>query len=125
MADTLDFRRPHLLRNDAEYETAMREVEELMGRASAPGTADHERLEFLSLLIEAYEEAEFPVGQPTPQDVVDFMLEQRGMSRADLADVMGGRSRVSEFFAGKRELSINQVRALREILGIPADLLIG
>jgi HTH-type transcriptional regulator/antitoxin HigA len=46
------------------------------------------------------------------------------MARADLARIMGGKSRVSEFFAGKRDLSISQVRALRDELGIPADLLI-
>jgi HTH-type transcriptional regulator/antitoxin HigA len=53
------------------------------------------------------------------------MLEQKGMTRGDLAEIMGGKSRVSEFFAGKRELSVNQIKALREKLGIPADLLIG
>lgn len=125
MANVLDFRRPHLLRNDVEYEAALKEVEALMEKELAPGTPDYERLEFLSVLIEEYEEAEFPIGQPSPQAVVDVMLEQRGMSRADLADVMGGKSRVSEFFADKRELSINQVRALREVLNVPADLLIG
>jgi Predicted transcription regulator containing HTH domain len=46
------------------------------------------------------------------------------MSRADLATIMGGKSRVSEFLNGKRSLSIKQVRALRERLGIPADRLI-
>jgi HTH-type transcriptional regulator/antitoxin HigA len=51
------------------------------------------------------------------------MLEQRGMSRADLAELMGGRSRVSEFFSGKRELSKGQIATLRDVLGIPADLL--
>lgn len=60
----------------------------------------------------------------TPQSVVEFMLEQRGMTRAELAPLMGGRSRVSDFFAGKRRLSMEQVRALRDALGIPADLLI-
>ena len=29
------------------------------------------------------------------------MLEQRGLRRADLHDAMGGKARVSEFFAGK------------------------
>ena len=124
MANLLDFRRPHLLRNDAEYEAALAEVEALMGHDLAPGTPDHDRLEFLSVLIEQYEEEEFPIDKPTPQAVVDFMLEQRGMTRADIADIMGGKSRVSEFFAGKRELSINQIRALREVFNIPADLLI-
>jgi HTH-type transcriptional regulator/antitoxin HigA len=53
------------------------------------------------------------------------MLEQKGMTRADLHELMGGKARVSEFFAGKRSLSVAQIRALREELGIPADLLIG
>ena len=52
------------------------------------------------------------------------MLEQKGMGRADLAEIMGGRSRVSEFFNGKRELSKAQIEALRDKLGIPADLLL-
>ena len=60
----------------------------------------------------------------TPQSVVAFMLEQTGRTRADLAPLMGGRGRVSEFFAGKRRLSIEQIRKLRDELGIPADLLI-
>src|SRR5688572_6939912 len=98
---TLDFRRPHLLRNDVEYESALAEVEALMERDSAPGTPAHERLEFLSVLIEQYEEEEFPIDAPTPQAVVEFALEQKGMDRSDLYEIMGGKSRVSEFFSGK------------------------
>lgn len=124
MASLLDFRRPHLLRDDAEHQAAVGEVEALMERELAPGTPEHERLEFLSVLIEAYEDERFPQSHPSPQAVVDFVLEQRGMTRADLAPLMGGKSRVSEFFSEKRHLSINQVRALRDALNIPADLLI-
>ena len=47
------------------------------------------------------------------------------LARADLADVMGGRSRVSEFFSGKRDLSKGQIEGLMEMLKIPADLLLG
>jgi HTH-type transcriptional regulator/antitoxin HigA len=114
-----------MLRNDAEYETALAEIEMLMDQDPPRGTEDFERLEFLSFLVEQYEADEFPTDLPSPQAVVDFVLEQKGMTRADLADIMGGKSRVSEFFAAKRDLSINQVRALRDVLGIPADLLVG
>lgn len=120
----LDFRRPHLLRNDLEYETALAEVEHLMEEAPAVGTPAYERLEFLSVLVEAYEDEEFPIDAPTPQALVELALELKGLQRSDLYDVMGGKSRVSEFFGGKRELSMNQVRALRDVLGVPADLLI-
>ena len=124
MSRTLDFRKPHLLRDRFEYENAIHEVEELLEANPKKGSSEYERLEFLSALVELYEEGAFPIDKPTPQAVVDFILEQRGMTRGDLAEVMGGKSRVSEFFGGKRELSVNQVRALREALGVPADLLI-
>ena len=87
----LDFRRPHLLRDDLEYETALAEIEQLMERASAPGTPDHERLEFLSVLVERYEDEEFPMDSHTPQALVEFALEQKGLERADLHDIMGGK----------------------------------
>lgn len=125
MARRLDSRRPHLLRNEQEYEAAIAEVEALLATELDPGTPNYERLDFLAVLIEQYEDEVFTVDQPTPQATVDFMLDQKGMTRGDLADIMGGKSRVSEFFTGKRELSVNQVRALREALGIPADMLIG
>lgn len=60
----------------------------------------------------------------TPQSVVAFMLEQRGITRAELAPLMGGRSRVSEFFSNKAALSLTQARTLSRQLRIPADLLI-
>ncbi len=63
-------------------------------------------------------------GSGTPQSVVAFMLEQKGLTRTDPVPLMGGKARASEFFSGKRGLSMEQVRALRAHLGIPADLLI-
>jgi HTH-type transcriptional regulator/antitoxin HigA len=124
MTSALDFSTPHLLRDSAEYESALQEVEALLAKDPAAGSPDHERLEFLAILIETYEDRQFPIEAPSPQVLVDFMLEQRGMVRADLPAIMGGKARVSEFFSGKRTLSIRQVRSLRETLGIPADLLL-
>ncbi|MBV9109094.1 MAG: helix-turn-helix domain-containing protein [Gemmatimonadetes bacterium] len=122
----LDFTDPHLLRTDEEYEAAVAEVDALLDADPQTGTREFDRLEFLSVLIEAYEDAHEPPSgaDVTPQAVVDFMLEQKGLTRADLAEAMGGKSRVSEFFSGKRDLSREQIKALREILGIPADLLL-
>ena len=124
--NVIDWRRPHVLRTASEYKAAVSEVDRLLDANPRKGTAEYDRLELLSVLIEAYEDAHEPEPEhPTPQTAVAFMLEQKGLTRSDLAKHLGGRSRVSEFFAGKRSLSVNQIRALRELLGIPADLLIG
>ena len=78
------------------------------------------------MLIAAYDDLHSVIGElpPTPQEVVDFALAQRGETRASLHELLGGKSRVSEFFAGKRPLSITQVQALRRRFRLPADLLL-
>ena len=121
----LDFRTPHLLRDEAEYDAAVAEIDEFLDRDLSEGTPDFERLEFLSVLVEAYDDEHYQMGaSSTQQSLVDFMLEQNGLERSDLIDVFGSKSRVSEFFAGKRRLSMTQIIRLRDILHIPADALI-
>jgi HTH-type transcriptional regulator/antitoxin HigA len=123
---TLDFTKPHVLRNAREYRAAVAEIDALLDQDPKRGSEAFDRLEFLSVLVEAYEEEHDPLDEGgTPQSAVEFALEQHGMTRAELAPLMGGRARVSEFFAGKRRLSITQIQRLREVLGTPADLLIG
>ncbi|MEO7085946.1 MAG: helix-turn-helix domain-containing protein, partial [Gemmatimonadaceae bacterium] len=116
----------HVLRNAKEFKAAVAELDRLADADPARGSEAYDRLEFLAVLIEAYENEHNPVDEitGTPQTVVVFMLEQQGKTRADLAPLMGGKGRVSEFFAGKRRLSVEQIRALHRELGIPADLLI-
>ena len=77
------------------------------------------------MLVHAYEEAHFPLEQfTTPQDVVTFRLEQKGLSLADLAQWLEGESPMQAFLQGTRSLSLPQIERLRVHLGIPADLLI-
>ena len=120
----LDFSHPHLLRNTQEYRAAVREVDTLLDTAAAAD--DRDRLEFLSVLVLEYEDRTDPISDSaaSPREVVAFMLEQRGMTRSALAPLMGGKARVSEFFSGRRKLSMQQVRTLRDTLGIPVDLLV-
>ena len=121
----LDFSQPHVLRNEAEYDAAVAEVDELLERNPAAGSAEYERLRFLAVLIGAYDVEHYPMDETsTPQSAVEFMLEQQGMTRADLAPLLGGRSRVSEFFSGKRRLSVPQMVKIRQVLKVPADLLL-
>jgi HTH-type transcriptional regulator / antitoxin HigA len=126
MEAVLDFTTPHLLRDDEEYDVAVREIDALVGKNARLGTVDGDRLEFLALLVSEYEDRTLDLGadRTTPQEIVEFMLDQKGYTRGDLAEWLGGRSRVSEFFRDVRTLSKAQILVLRERLGIPADLLI-
>ena len=128
MPITLDFTVPHVLRNADEHEAAVAEIDALLDEQVDKGTPAWERLRFLAVLVQAYEDDAFPLDERmaggTPQSAVEFMLSQRGMTRIDLTSVFGSKSRVSEFFSGHRPLSKAQVLGLRAQLGIPADLLL-
>ncbi len=51
-------------------------------------------------------------------------MEQMGLTNADLADLIGGKSRVSEIMNHKRNLTLRMIRILNEKLNIPAEVLI-
>lgn len=75
-------------------------------------------------LIEAWEKKRWPRRTPQPAEVLRYLMEQHGLSRIDLARILGTESRVSEALNGKRPLSMSMVRRLRERFGVSADVLI-
>ncbi len=116
----------HAIRNGKEFHTAVIELDALIDADPKEGTTAYDRMELLTILIAAYEEQHVPPFKPaTPQEIVRFMAEQKGIGPAELAELLGGRSLLSEFYRGVRDLSKTQIVALRDALGIPADLLLG
>lgn len=115
----------HPIRTEKEYNAIVKEMDALLDGNPRRGSAEYDRLELLSVLVAAWEDENEPEPDlPSPQDVVKFMAEQKGVSPGELAEVLGGRSRLSDFMNRKRELSREQIKKLRQLLGVPADLLI-
>ncbi|MGD1071033.1 MAG: helix-turn-helix domain-containing protein [Bryobacteraceae bacterium] len=52
------------------------------------------------------------MAEAAPLDVLRQLMEANGLKAADLAETLGGRSRVSEILAGKRAISKEQARRL-------------
>lgn len=110
------------IRSERDYEHALAEVEELWGAKA--GTPKGDRLDILATLIEAYEAEHYPMDPPDPIEAIKFRMEQQGLTRKDLEEILGTRTRVSEVLNRKRGLSINMIRALHDKLGISAEILI-
>ena len=110
-----------VIENDRDHAQAKALIEELMG---SDDVADQARMAAQARLIEAYERSRWPRRRPTLPDLLTYLMEQHGLSRADLVPLLGTASRVSEVLNGKRELSMSMVRKLRERFQISADLLI-
>jgi HTH-type transcriptional regulator / antitoxin HigA len=120
----LDFRRLHPIKNEEEYDVVVATIRALFDKGKRRSTAEGDLLDFLSILAEAWDDAHVELPEASPQELVAFMLDQNGMTKADLYEPMGGKGRVSEFFSKKRPLSRQQMLALRKLLGIPLDLLV-
>lgn len=113
------------IRTPEHYEMALEAIRLLFRGPHDEGTLAGNTLGVLAILVENYEEENVPdLGDASPQEVVQFMAEQKGVSNAKLAELLGGRSRLSDFMNEKRELSREQIKKLRQVLGVPADLLI-
>ena len=110
-----------VIENDADHAQAKALVEKLMGSRDL---ADQARMTAQARLIEAYERARWPRRATSLPDLLTYLMDQHGLSRADLVPLLGTPSRVSEVMTGKRELSMSMVRRLRERFHISADLLI-
>ena len=81
-------------------------------------------MEILSILIDRYENEQFPIGMPDPIEAIKFRMEQMGMKQKDLAEVVGFKSRVSEILNKKRKLTLDMIRKLNTTLHIPTEVLI-
>lgn len=110
------------IKTEADYEAALVEIERLF--EAEPGTPEGDRLEILTTLVEAYEEAYYPIPTPDPIEAIRYYMESRGLARRDLEPYIGSRARVSEILNRKRPLSLSMIRRLNEGLGIPAEVLI-
>jgi HTH-type transcriptional regulator / antitoxin HigA len=107
--------------NDTELARARALVDRLMA-SDVP--ADVVRLTAQARLIAAYEETRWPRRFPRPAEVVRYLMDQHGLSRADLVPILGTVSRVSEVLRGKKGLSMTMVQRLRARFRVPADVLL-
>ena len=110
------------IRTEADYEAALEEVAALWGAAS--DTPKGDRLDVLATLIDAYEAKHYAMDPPDPIEAIKFRMEQQGMTRKDLEDIIGTRTRIAEVLNRKRSLSIGMIRRLHDQLGISAEILI-
>src|SRR4030081_1985337 len=110
------------IRTKRDYEAALKEVDRLWGAKAE--TRDGDRLDVLATLIDAYETEHYPMDPPDPIEAIKFRMEQQGLTRKDLEEIIGTRTRIAEVLSRKRGLSITMIRRLHERLGISAEVLI-
>ena len=113
----------HPIKTAADYDRGLADIERLWG--AAENTSQGDKLDILLTLVEAYEQAHYPIDPPDPVEAIKFRMEQMGLSRKDLEPYIGKRGRVAEVLNHQRSLSLNMIRRLHTHLHIPLESLIG
>ena len=80
-----------------------------MIQPTSPGSQAQARL------IAAYEESKWPRRPPSTADLIRHLMDQHGLTRADMVPILGTPSRVSEVLRGKKGLSMAMVQRLRAL----------
>lgn len=113
------------LRTAEDYEAARKAIRPYFDNEPEAGTPEADHFDLLAMVIERYEDEHFPIPTADPVSAVQVVMAANGYSRADLASIVGGPSRASEFINRRRHLTIPQIKRLRAEWKIPADALIG
>lgn len=112
------------IRNEADYEWALREIEPYFVSEPAPDTPAADRFDVLADLISAYEARSWSIVPLDPVEAILHKMEQDGLTQSDLAEVLGSKSRASEILNRKRPLTLDMIHKLATDWNIPAEVLI-
>ncbi|HEV2574371.1 MAG TPA: transcriptional regulator [Beijerinckiaceae bacterium] len=107
----------HPIRSDDDLASAIAEIDSLWDAPA--GSPERDRLDVLSILVEAYESRFHPVPEADPIEILLFAIEDMGHSQAELGEVLGSRSRASEVLNRKRALNLDMIRRISEAWHIP------
>lgn len=110
------------INDEADYQKALERLEVIFD--SKRGTEKGDELEILAMVIDNYENENFPIDMPDPISAINFRMEQMGLKQKDLVKMIGFKSRVSEIMNRKRKLTLEMIRKLNAELNIPTEILI-
>ena len=104
------------IRTDKDHRAALAEIEKLWGASSR--TPEGDKLDILVTLVETYEERRWPIKSRRrfdPVDLLHYAIDKLGHTQAELADILGSRSRASEVLARRRPLTLEMIQRSTQI----------
>ncbi len=123
-AELLSQIEPRPIRSKALLERTYKLIDKLMSKPEL-SRAESEMLELLSMLVEQYESREHPTPQVSAADMLEHLIESRGITNATLAlETSVPRSIVTDILAGRRRISLGNVRKFADYFRVAPDVFI-
>ncbi len=112
----------------SDYNEALRKIEELLVKVGENQSYDNPEfvmLDRLSDMVADYEDANFSIETPSLIDVIKLRMYEMGLKQTDLATKLQvPKTRVSEYLAGKRDITMDVARKLHHELNIDGDIIL-
>ncbi|MEI6328023.1 MAG: transcriptional regulator [Pseudanabaena sp. ELA645] len=115
---------PKAIASESEYQKSLDVIDNLMAKGEDLSPEESTLLETLAILVESYEETEFPMPISSPRNVLLHLMEVRSLKQVDLVKVIGSKGVVSEILSGKRAISKSQAKELAAFFHISPALFI-
>lgn len=115
---------PRVIATRKEHERMLAEVEKLMDKGEHRTTEEDAALDLMVRLIKDYEEEHHGLPDPSPHEMLAYLMEKRGLKQADLVPIFNSRGYVSDVINGKRAVSKAHAKQLAVFFNVSADLFI-
>ncbi|MCM3874020.1 MAG: hypothetical protein ND895_25305 [Pyrinomonadaceae bacterium] len=115
---------PVVIETEDENERMLATVERLMEKGENLSPEEEKLLKLFARLIEDFEERYYHPKDADPLEVLQHLMEARGIKQAQLLEVFGSKGIASEVLNGKRGISKTHARALANYFHVSADLFI-
>jgi HTH-type transcriptional regulator / antitoxin HigA len=111
-----------LIKTEEDYQKALKRLEKIFDAKT--DTIESDEADILGLMIDEYEKKHYHIDAPDPIEAIKIRMEEMQLRQVDLADVIGGKNRVSEVLNRKRKLTVEMIRNLTIRLNLSPGLLI-
>ncbi|MGA8831595.1 MAG: hypothetical protein WB554_08320 [Desulfomonilaceae bacterium] len=111
------------IRTETDYESAMARIDELWG--SEPSSSEGDELDILIALTGAYEKKHYHIDPPDALSLLEYRLDQLGLTAKEIERVMEFRKKVPEIMSRESGLSPEIIQSFKDIpfeaFLVPAD----
>ena len=115
---------PRIITTDEEHERMLAEVETLMDKGEARSSEENSALDLLVCLIKDYEQAVYPLEDPSPHQMLLYLMEKRGLKQADLIPIFKSSGYVSDVVNAKRAISKAHALELADFFKVSVQVFI-
>ena len=109
-----------VLKTEEDYNKASIRLMEIFH--AKENTLESDELELLQVLLKDYDDKHYELPKLDALEVIKYKMEEMGIKAKDLETIIGSKGHVSAVLSGKREITLQMAKRLKDYFSIPAEV---